>query len=96
MLRAIITLGRFKEKMLSDDLGKILPNKSPPSSSFLLNYSFSDILPLNLSSGVVAKSPAVVMAAGSIMKVRVSSTGRRYRRHEAQEWDYIFGYHYIM
>ena len=84
--------------MLSEDLGKYLQASSHASSSFLLNYSFSDALPLNLNSRLVAKLPTVVMADGSVV-VCISGIGYKdvfqYRRHKAWELDFISGDHYI-
>lgn len=56
---------------------KYLQASSHVSSSFLLNFfllSFSDALPLNVKSRLVAKLPTVVMADGSVL-VSVSGMG---------------------
>lgn len=66
MLKAIITLGRFKgkKKCYQKIWAKYLPTSSYASPGFLLNYRLSETLLLNLNCGLVAKLPTVAMTDG--------------------------------
>lgn len=90
MLKAAISLGKFKEKKCYQNIwAKYLEANSHASFSFLLNYRLPKILPLNLNSRLAANIPTVVTADGSVIVYIRETSGIgcrdifKYRRHKA-------------